>query len=361
MAACGINIAEELYSLLTTDPYETDVQTIDADTQPNPEELKKVRKLLNKAYKFDTSRFQTRHGNCIPNGMFELFSEYSGRDAQTIRDELYDWLEDKSNDVRTVVTKAMVPFPHRSLTGWLMTMRNAKYVGDELTLYALCRLYHRHAVVYTMAGLWTTIKDGVLLNESELMEKCDIKLLHLGGYWYGVLTKLEIMKKRLKVKEIDSLCDELIHIRENTEKAHNTRPRKTLNYKDLSEGKSPIRPARKHPYKPLPGSGPSEIRLSAQESIEEIRKSRIVGSVTIKTEEEKPKIKKEKDLISSNTRSQKRASEGEHCPKHCPKAKKQKSADPDDTLPDLPISRSIEESDNTLGMMKSSKQPEDLL
>ena len=242
-----------------------------------------------------------------------------------------------------------------------MTMRNAKYAGDELTLYALCRLYHRHAVVYTMAGLWTTVKDGVLLNESELMEKCDIKLLHLGGYRYGVLTKLEITKKRLKVKEIDSLRDELIHIRENTEKAHNTRPRKTLNYKDLSEGKSPIRPARKHPYKPLPGSGPSEIRLSAQESIEEIRKSRIVGSVTIKTEEEKPKVKKEKDLISSNTRSQKRASEGRHCPKHCPKAKKTKSADPDDTLPDLPVPRPIEESDNTLGTMKSSKRPENSL
>ena len=211
-----------------------------------------------------------------------------------------------------------------------------------------------------MAGLWTTVKDGVLLNEFELMEKCDIKLLLLGGYWYGVLTKLETMKKRLKVKEIDSLHDELIHIRENTEKAHNTRPRKTLNYKDLSEGKSPIWPARKHPYKLLPGSGPSEIRLSAQESIEEIRKSRNVGTITIKTEEEKPTVKKEKDLISSNTRSQKRASEGGHCPKHCPKAKKTKSADPD-TLPDLPISHPIEESDNTLGTMKSSKQPENSL
>ena len=111
MAACSINIAEELYSLLTTDPHETDVQTVDADTQPNPEELKKVRKLLDKAYKLDTSRFQTRRGNCILNGMFELFGE-TGRDAKSVRDELYDWLEDKSNDVREVVTKAMVPFPH---------------------------------------------------------------------------------------------------------------------------------------------------------------------------------------------------------------------------------------------------------
>ena len=111
MVTCSINIAEELYSLLVNKPYETDVQAIDADTQPNPEELKKVRKLLDKAYKLDTSNFQTRHGNCIPNGMFELFGEYSGRDAQT-RDELYDWLQDKSNNVQSVVMKAMLPFPH---------------------------------------------------------------------------------------------------------------------------------------------------------------------------------------------------------------------------------------------------------
>ena len=156
-----------------------------------------------------------------------------------------------------------------------------------------------------MTRLWTTVKDGVLLNEFDLVKKCDIKLLHLGGYRYGVLTKLERTKKRLKVKEIDSLRDELIHIRENTEKAHNTRSRKRLNYKDLSEGRSPIRPARKQPYKLLPGAGPSEIQLSAQETIDEIRRSRVVGSVTIKTEDEKPKIKSEKDLISSNTRSYK--------------------------------------------------------
>ena len=74
--------------------------------------------------------------------MFELFSEYSGRDAQTVIDKLYDWLQDKNNDVRSVVMKAMLPFPYRSLTGWLMTMRNMKYAGDELTLYALCKLYH---------------------------------------------------------------------------------------------------------------------------------------------------------------------------------------------------------------------------
>ena len=31
----------------------------------------------------------------------------------------------------------------------------------------------------------------------------------------------------------------MIHIRENMDKAHNMRPQKRLNYKDLSEGRSP--------------------------------------------------------------------------------------------------------------------------
>ena len=50
MAASSINIVEQLYSLIDNDPYKSDVQMIDAETQPNPEKLKKVRKLLDKAY-----------------------------------------------------------------------------------------------------------------------------------------------------------------------------------------------------------------------------------------------------------------------------------------------------------------------
>ena len=185
-------------------------------------------------------------------------------------------------------------------------------------------------------------------------------LLHLGGYRYGVLTKLECTKKWLKVKEINSLHDEFIRIRESTKKAHNTRPRKKLNYKELSEGRSPIQPARKQPYKPLPGTGPSETRLSAQDTIDEIRKSRVVGSVTIKTEDEKPKIKNEDDSISSNTRSHKQTNNDGHCPKHCLKAKKKKTdnTDPDDTLPDLPVTHPIKARDNTRDTVKPSKRSE---
>ena len=194
-----------------------------------------------------------------------------------------------------------------------------------------------------MMGLWTTVKDGVLLGEAELIGKCDIILLHLGGYRYGELKKIETSKKRDKTSASESLRDELIKLRDSTEKSHNTRPRKRLNYKDLSEGRSPDR--RPRLYKPLPGSGPSEIRMSAQETIDEIRRSRIVGHVTIKEEDEKPKIKTEKDSNSSNTAVLKRRDTG-HCPKHCARGKKIRLTEANETLPDLPTVHPIESDTN---------------
>ena len=192
MAASSINITKELYTLLETDLYETDVQMIEDEVQPSPEDLKKIKKVIDKWYKLDTSRFQTRRGNITPNGMFELFSDYSGMDIQTVRDDLYAWLQDKNNDIRSVVTAAMSPMPHLSLSGWLMTMRNLKYASSELTLYALCKMYRRHAVIFTMTGLWTMIKDGVVLDEKELLKNCDIVLLYLGKTCLECYLKLRI-------------------------------------------------------------------------------------------------------------------------------------------------------------------------
>ena len=72
MAASSTNIAEELYAILVNNPYKEDVQVIEADTQPSPDELKKVKKVIDKDYQLNTGRFQTRRGNHLPNGMFEL-------------------------------------------------------------------------------------------------------------------------------------------------------------------------------------------------------------------------------------------------------------------------------------------------
>ena len=85
--------------------------------------------------------------------------------------------------------------------------------------------------------------------------------------------------------------------------------------------------------------------MSTQETIDEIRKSRIVGSVRIKEEDEKPKVKTEKDSISSNTTSLKRKDTG-HCPKHCARGKKPRTTEAIETLPDLLAAHSTEADSN---------------
>ena len=90
--------------------------------------------------------------------------------------------------------------------------------------------------------------------------------------------------------------------------------------------------------------------MSAQETIDEIRRSRIVGSVTIKDEDEKPKIKAEKDSNSSNTVTLKRKDTG-HCPKHCARGKKLWLMEANETLPNLPTTHPIE--------LESNKQKTD--
>ena len=96
--------------------------------------------------------------------------------------------------------------------------------------------------------------------------------------------------------------------------------------------------------------------MSAQETIGEIRRSRIVGSVTIKEEDEIPKIKTEKDSNSSNTAALQRKDTG-HCPKHCTWGKKIRLIEASETLPDLPTIHPTESNSNK---QKTDKKHEEI-
>ena len=96
--------------------------------------------------------------------------------------------------------------------------------------------------------------------------------------------------------------------------------------------------------------------MSAQETIGEIRRCRIVRSVTIKEEDEKPKIKTEKDSNSSNIAALKQKDTG-HCPKHCARGKKIRLIEASETLPDLPTIHPIESDSNK---QKTNKTHEEI-
>ena len=48
---------------------------------------------------------------------------------------------------------------------------------DELTIFALSKLYQRHSVVYTKSKTWSTIGTSTPMSEKDVYMQCDLKFV----------------------------------------------------------------------------------------------------------------------------------------------------------------------------------------
>ena len=69
-------------------------------------------------------------------------------------------------------------------------MANEHKSGDEITLYILSWMYRKYAFVYTQMFWWTTLLYTWLVQEKDLMEKCEIVLVFLKPGVFGELHKI---------------------------------------------------------------------------------------------------------------------------------------------------------------------------
>ena len=79
---------------------------------------------------------------------------------------------------------------------WVIGACSQYYYGDELVLYALCRIFHRHAFIICNDRVWTTIKSDVPLTINELLDICDLKLVFLRP---GIFGELKLKRKHGKL------------------------------------------------------------------------------------------------------------------------------------------------------------------
>ena len=70
---------------------------------------------------------------------------------------------------------------------WAAEMKKLDTPRDEITLYTLCKMYHRHCFIFTKAKSWCTIDTDIGLDEEELLDKCDIVLMFIETGVYGEL------------------------------------------------------------------------------------------------------------------------------------------------------------------------------
>ena len=76
---------------------------------------------------------------------------------------------------------------HHNLNSWLLKTKNRANPADEASLYGLCHLYSRHALVYTTGSIWSSLEWRGKYSVEDIKKNCDIHLVFLDG---GILGQL---------------------------------------------------------------------------------------------------------------------------------------------------------------------------
>ena len=121
-----------------------------------------------------------------PDHIYEVFGKYSHESPDVVRTSIVDFVtcDPESFKERLVVVFSML---HHNLNSWLLKTKNHANPADEASLYGLCHLYSRHALVYTTRSIWSSLEWRGKYSVDDIKKSCDIHLVFLDG---GILGQL---------------------------------------------------------------------------------------------------------------------------------------------------------------------------
>ena len=171
------SIAAELLEKINHIKYVDSVDALTVDHKLPENVFQIVKKSMKGTYIFSYERFCTTRGIPKPDGMFELFSKYSGKSVSEVREDLITYAQNNKNLVLKVATDYFKS-KHMDIRMWIILMARSSNPGDELALYLLCQLHNRHAVIYNKIKTWSTMDPNSIKPSAPLEEMCDITLMY---------------------------------------------------------------------------------------------------------------------------------------------------------------------------------------
>ena len=363
------DLATELMESLTPIAYSKRITALINETAMSSKTLQTLKTNFKGMYEFSSDVFRARNGTPKPTGMLELFGKYSGEEPNDIRKDMIKYVDKYKEEIGEICKDALT-YKSLSLRAWISKMRLRKSVCDEIALYVLCKLYSRHALIYTTKGYWSTIGESELtgLTGLEIEKKCDLSMIYtekglvlctavkepgdekdtdkLKSNGKTIINKTErrtksiqglLKEKQDKEKEKSNKVSAKLsveHILPDSDRMHNTRLTTPLrrrqnfrekrpsctnkNYSDNLDthhlDSSPTKRSRRRNI-PKTLREPSSTRITAQMMITrgELQRSvspdytcKLIGTVIKDEKETKHKVKVEEDL-SRNTRRSNRS------------------------------------------------------
>ena len=110
--------------------------------------------------------------------LFSIFGRYSGDEPRVVRALMIKWIKDNREAFDKATFIGMIG-KDLELDNWLINMESPHTIGDEFALYALCKLFTRHAHVITRGNTWHTVSVDGTFGDKYVEGACDIHLLFL--------------------------------------------------------------------------------------------------------------------------------------------------------------------------------------
>ena len=170
------SLAAELLHSLTPDNYCDRISALTNETAISSKVMQSIKTTLKDWYEFNSEIFRARNGTPKPTGMLELFGKYSGDEAQTVRKEMINYAREHSETL-SATCKDALDYQRLSFNAWIAKHSLKKTVCDEISLYILCKLFSRHAIVYTSGKTWSTLFQESA-SASDIESKCDLIFNH---------------------------------------------------------------------------------------------------------------------------------------------------------------------------------------
>ena len=141
-----------------------------------------------KNFTINTSRtYKGKRGKTVnPNFMYEIFGVYSEEEADVVRTRMINWVRDNSEEFERATGLAMIG-KDLEIDSWITKMSSTKCGGDEFALFALCKLFHRHACIVNTSRLWHTCSVEGCPDDDAIKNRCDLRFIQLTHDTFALL------------------------------------------------------------------------------------------------------------------------------------------------------------------------------
>ena len=231
----SMTIVEELMLNLDEHKYTTCVRMLDETTAVSRDTFGKVKRTMSSEYTFDTSHFMKRNGKPIASGLYNYFANLTGLTVEELRDKLLEYVTENKDTIDSAV-RITLEKCGSDINFWRLGVRHMATPGCKVTLFCLCKMLHKHVIVYNTGSFWTMVQHRLSESEASVAEKCDIHMIYLGNGCYAVATKnVDTTGAAVSEKTISGLVKKKSIRQKNT-----TKPTPSL-----SSDSEPVQPAKR--------------------------------------------------------------------------------------------------------------------